>query len=582
MRLQAELVAQKQLLEAQVSELDEQLGKAAKRQAGLQQQIQESESAWRTHWQPAGIEPLTPREMRGWLRKHEKLVQSFRDVRRLRTDRDQLERRIAHAQSELGRGLSNGAEGAEAAPRSLRQQLQLAQRQLSDLEQQRAEHKRLSDLQHAQRRGLDEAERQWAGLQQDWTVWREAWTACMERLGLDSDATPGEATSVLQHLLDLFQHGQEARQHSRHVEEIDRYAREYEAEVGKVAQRLAPDLSGDAAVQIVRGMVARLARARQLAQERESLERQLAEQQERLERAQEAVGLATAEMQALCDQAGCTDSADLREAEVRSGRRRALEADQQRLKEHLCSLSAGQKLEEFLAEASSENPDALPLRLQEVTRGIDALEAQRDALVRDVERARLEFQAIDGSDAAAVRAEECEILKAELTAQVRELTVLRVASGALRLGIDRYRERHQGPVLERASQLFAALTLGSFEGLRVDVDESGQPELLGVRPDGLKVVRVSGMSDGTCDQLYLVLRLASIDNWLRHHEPLPLIVDDIFVHFDDGRAAAALQVLADLSRRTQVICFTHHAHLAEMARGLLPADTLFVHQLSDQ
>jgi uncharacterized protein YhaN len=37
--------------------------------------------------------------------------------------------------------------------------------------------------------------------------------------------------------------------------------------------------------------------------------------------------------------------------------------------------------------------------------------------------------------------------------------------------------------------------------------------------------------------------------------------------------------LADLSRRTQVIFFTHHAHLVDLARKGLAADTLFVHEL---
>ena len=36
----------------------------------------------------------------------------------------------------------------------------------------------------------------------------------------------------------------------------------------------------------------------------------------------------------------------------------------------------------------------------------------------------------------------------------------------------------------------------------------------------------------------------------------------------DARSAATLGVLAELARKTQVILFTHHAHLCDLAAGL--------------
>ena len=48
------------------------------------------------------------------------------------------------------------------------------------------------------------------------------------------------------------------------------------------------------------------------------------------------------------------------------------------------------------------------------------------------------------------------------------------------------------------------------------------------------------------------------------------MVDDILIRFDDDRARAALRVLAELSRHTQVLFFTHHARLVDLARDLGP------------
>lgn len=45
---------------------------------------------------------------------------------------------------------------------------------------------------------------------------------------------------------------------------------------------------------------------------------------------------------------------------------------------------------------------------------------------------------------------------------------------------------------------------------------------------------------------------------------------------DDERARCILQALATFSRRGQVIVFTHHEHLCDVARAAVPADQLAV------
>ena len=49
--------------------------------------------------------------------------------------------------------------------------------------------------------------------------------------------------------------------------------------------------------------------------------------------------------------------------------------------------------------------------------------------------------------------------------------------------------------------------------------------------------------------------------------------------FDNQRAVATLQVLAELSAETQVIFFAHHEHLVDLAKQCMPGDVLFVHRL---
>ncbi len=77
------------------------------------------------------------------------------------------------------------------------------------------------------------------------------------------------------------------------------------------------------------------------------------------------------------------------------------------------------------------------------------------------------------------------------------------------------------------------------------------------------------MSEGTRDLLYLALRVAAVEDTVAAGARLPFLADDLFVNYDDERARAGFEVLAELATRTQVLFFTHRHHLVEEAQAAL-------------
>lgn len=189
------------------------------------------------------------------------------------------------------------------------------------------------------------------------------------------------------------------------------------------------------------------------------------------------------------------------------------------------------------------------------------------------------LQEMDGSAAAAELAEARQQLLAGLETDIQTYVRLRLSASLLARTIEQYREKHQGPILKRTNAFFSRLTNGSFEGVRAEYDARGEAVLMGVRPGGSELVGISGMSEGTTDQLYLALRLASLEAYLEQNEPMPFIVDDILIKFDDDRSRAALKLLGELSTKTQVVFFTHHRHLVNLAQSCLDQKVLFKHEL---
>jgi uncharacterized protein YhaN len=99
------------------------------------------------------------------------------------------------------------------------------------------------------------------------------------------------------------------------------------------------------------------------------------------------------------------------------------------------------------------------------------------------------------------------------------------------------------------------------------VDDKGDQVIVGLRDAGDRV-SVAGMSDGTRDQLFLALRLASLEHRLEKSEPIPFIVDDILINFDEDRTRAALQALGRLGTKNQVLLFSHHQQVADVGLEL--------------
>ena len=77
------------------------------------------------------------------------------------------------------------------------------------------------------------------------------------------------------------------------------------------------------------------------------------------------------------------------------------------------------------------------------------------------------------------------------------------------------------------------------------------------------------MSEGTRDQLFMALRLSALQLRVETGGALPFIADDLFMAFDDSRAEACFTVLSEMAQRQQVIYFTHHEHLVDVARRAL-------------
>jgi uncharacterized protein YhaN len=262
-----------------------------------------------------------------------------------------------------------------------------------------------------------------------------------------------------------------------------------------------------------------------------------------------------------------------------SNERRRLEAELTTVQNQLQLFAGGQPLDEFEAEASTYEPGAIESELSSLEQEIEHHEELRAKVYQTIGVLKARAEQMDGSDRAAVLLQEQQNLLAKIRRETEQYARLSVAQDVLAKAIEHYRSQNEGAVLARASVCFAKMTNQQYSSLRVEFNSDDVAMLYAVRSDGTTLVPANRLSDGTADALYLSLRIASLEVHLRSHRQMPLIVDDCLIQFDDARAAAALEVLSDLSSKTQVILFTHHEHLVELAKATLKQDEFHLHEL---
>ena len=568
----AEAVAKLAVMLRGIAEQEELVKSLGQDEETLGEERRRLDAAWRNMWSEAPFEPLAPDEMLEWLSIR-------RDARSAVERRAKAERQVAglrgqEAESRTGVLDALTALGA-GAPSLASQPLAVV---LETADEVLAEHDRVAES----RRRATQAHRQAAAdevnkrkalekAEAAWSEWQGRWADALTALALDPTADP-EAVSAQIDAIDEMRAGVDEVDRLRHerIGKIEGYLAAFGRDVAQLAAIVAPELdrleSEEQALQMERRLI-EAKRVRDLLREKDIT---IADLEREIDECEAARRHAREDVHRLQEAAGVTNAEQLEGAIDKSDRLRALKAEQAQVLGTLREVGDGLSVDVLREECKEVDPDQVTAREASLAQELEDLHERRLETREHRTAARQAFEAVGGAgnDMAARAAADQQEALADMQDIAERYVRARSAALLLQWAIDRYRLAKQAPLLENAGRLFTTLTGGSFRNLRVDFDDRDRPHLIGQRPDGAKVA-VPGMSTGTADQLYLALRTASVADYLDRAPALPFIADDLFINFDDERAAAGFQVLGQLAEKTQVLFFTHHQHLVDIASEAL-------------
>ncbi len=543
-----------------------------------------AEDAWKELWKPTEIEPRSPKEMRSWLDRWQQLEQRASERQTKADDfylkKQELQNAVADLQSALQ---SSGESSISLRPTpSLGELVDLTNQRIKDagdLRQRRrtleAEVKRITK-QHAEAcHEFKEAERKK-------TEWEQQWDAAIRFLGRAQRLLPDEANRDLDAIMDFWRKISDLKGINSRIEGIENRSGGFPRDVTDLAERLeGKKPEGEDPLRVHERLQERLREAESNMNQRQEKEKECNELRGKIDKENQSRQILQQQLQRLCQEAGVEDANQLPEAVRCSDEKRDIETKLQECESDLQlqgRMADLQSLCQLVEESQREQRD-YGLESKALEQQIEEKKAALDGVTKQIGAAEEADRALRARSGAGESAAELESEYARLRYQLEEYGSVVLASHVLNEAICRYRTGSSTGLIAEASSIFRLLTCGSFERLAISEEDEGKPYLVGVRPDGPEV-GVEGMSDGTCDQLYLALRLAHLKRHVNKEGPFPLIVDDILLTFDNERSRAALRCLADLGRSTQVLFFTHHGHLRDMAEETEFAGQIHIQNLS--
>lgn len=514
--------------------------------------------AWEERRQAQGLPPLSPLPLRSWYAQRRNALDLHRGAAEARQQATRILERRAEAVEALAKALKippetdrlslmlTAADRERLEGEALEQAFREKSTRLAGLEDDIARQER---LEVQDRRALQAAVAEW--------------TDASARLHITADV------AVIDGWLELVEELRgtldDIAAHDRRIQGIVKDCTAFDAAVMVLAVDARVEAQADPArtLELLRD---RLSKARSVAQEIDTLTAEQKKHQAGLDRAIIERSIALDRLAPLLARAGVGEAAHLspllEQSRVHQERLAQLaEAERQIVTDgdHL-------PLAGLVAAWEACDPDAVASRAVTLGQTLEALNKDVATAANALGEARKVFETLDhASHAAADAAADAEAAKADMKAEAEVYVLKRAQWFLLRWAMDRYRERRQAPLLTRASALFRTLTLGRFIDFQIDYEPS-TPRLLGMRDDRQTLVPIEGMSEGTTDQVFLALRLAAVEQLIAAGVRVPFIADDLFVNFDDDRAEAGLNILAELAASTQVLFFTHHAHLRNIGQ----------------
>lgn len=554
----ADIVSRREQLKDQIEQAQQ---AEERKREDVQQRRDEQEALakkWSEIWQGCELEPLTPDLMRSWIDSFNAYLATFEACQHKDIEIDRLQQRCDEFETTFRQIVPTPGKDVGPALAAAKQQVKSAEveaEQRKQLERDRKRHQKTHDT----------VESELSAWQTRDVTWHQEWRTVLTRLELPIEWDTELARQVIERLsatqaklanLDVLR--------SR-IEGMETRLNEFEPRIHQLGERLNEPIDGERPEMTAKLLHERWTVAAQAQQTRKLLDDTIQELHSKLAAKSDELMREQTRRTEWLSMAQCNSDADFLEVADRARRATELETEITQLTRELELRRSNEPTEEFEAQLQSGDPAVLITQLTEERDRLEQIETASNAAREAAGALRRAFEELDGGDDAARLQEDVARKQAELASQIHRYVPLVFARRLFETAIQRFERENQPELIGDISKLFAALTRGKY--VEIERPTSNREAIYVRRHDGAER-SPDQLSTGTREQLYLAIRLGYIRHYCRNAEPLPIVMDDVLVNFDQVRARATLETLRNFSRDVQVLFFTCHQYVVDLIKDV--------------
>ncbi|MFQ5473538.1 MAG: ATP-binding protein, partial [Dehalococcoidia bacterium] len=269
------------------------------------------------------------------------------------------------------------------------------------------------------------------------------------------------------------------------------------------------------------------------------------------------------EIAALLAEGGASDEEDFRRRADIFGQRAECLAAIGVHRRNLERIVGPDRLDAFVSELETVNPELLKATERQVKERIEKLEEELSETDKERGSVGRQIDQIETEEESSDLRLRLSVIREKIASEARKWAVLTIGKELLAETRLKYERERRPAVIQEAERFFSSFTSGRYERILSPLGENrvAVEDQTGKRKDTLELSR------GTMEQLYLALRFGLVREFARRAEPMPVIMDDILVNFDPKRAREACRALGELSKEQQVLLFTCHPETVALVKS---------------
>ena len=414
--------------------------------------------------------------------------------------------------------------------------------------------------------------------EQAWsTAWRKACAACWlgER---NVEPTTGAVREILEALAELSLALDNKAELTDRIAKMERDQARFRAEVDALAAVIGAPPSPSDLLALCEAVVVGVASATKTLDRRQEVEARLTAEQDKARSLAEETTEVQAQASLMMDRFGVGSLAEVDGCLRSLGRRSELEARLIQSRDEILEGLQVETIEQAEGTLDAIDRGSLEAELIELKRRFEDEDSRSRDLFAARNKAEDRIAAVGGDAAVAIIDSKRRTILLTIEDKALEFLKLKLGVAAADRALRIYRDHHRSSMMARASEAFALISRGAYSEL-VTQPSNGSELLIAKGSNGSSKI-ASELSKGTRFQLYLALRVAGYHEFARARAPAPFLADDIMETFDDFRAEEAFRLLAAMATKGQIVYFTHHRHLCEIAKVVEPS--IRVHTLETE